>query len=148
VAHNLDSGATPDCVVQLRCAALPSLAGWLADHYWFVVIEEGSGACHRWEVWQTPDAGGKSVGHVHCDLKDPDAGVGGGPSRIAQEWRGADARALRAVLERPEDYPHCRRYSYWPGPNSNTFTAWVLRRAGVIHKLGWRAIGSKFGVDA
>jgi hypothetical protein len=131
------------CIVQLRYAPLPSFFGFIADHYWFVMFDE-NGACHRWEVWQTPDAGGRSVGHVHCDLKAPDADVGGGPARIAAEWRGAKAEAIRAVLERPDDYPHCHFYRYWPGPNSNTFAAWVLRCAGIDWNPGWRAIGSRW----
>lgn len=134
---------SPECVVQLRCAPLPFL-GFLADHYWFVVTEEGSGACHRWEVWQSKNAGGHSIGHVHCDLKNPDADVGGGPSRVVAEWHGAAALALRGVLERPEDYPHCQRYHYWPGPNSNTFAAWVLRRAGIEYRFDRRAIGRNY----
>lgn len=137
----------PSCVVQLRYASLPRGLGIVADHYWFVVTDEGSGECHRWEVWQTPDAGGKSVGHVHCDLKEPDANVGGGPTRIAAVWHGAEARALRAVLEGSGDYPNCHRYHYWPGPNSNTFAAWVLRKAGIDYALPWRAIGATFAID-
>lgn len=132
-------------MVQLRYASLPYFFGVLADHYWFVVFDGRSGDCHRWEVWQTRNAGGQSIGHVHCDLKHPDAGVGGGPSRIAAEWRGVEASALRAVLERPEAYPHCQRYRYWPGPNSNTFAAWVLREAGIEFRLHRRAIGRNFG---
>jgi hypothetical protein len=32
----------------------------------------------------------------------------------------------------------------WPGPNSNTFVAWVLREAGVEHALDPRAIGRNY----
>ena len=134
----------PQCVVQLRCARLPYIFGAVADHYWFVVFDEDLATCHRWEVWQTKNTGGYRIGHVHCDLKAPDADVGGGPSRIAAEWRGAAARSLRSVLERAENYPHCHRYRYWPGPNSNTFAAWVLREAGLEYRLGWRAIGCDY----
>src|SRR6266404_1579537 len=64
--------------VELRYATLPGPIGLFAAHYWFVVWDaDGS---HRWEVWQTKNAGGWSIGHVHCDLKLPDAGVGGGPA--------------------------------------------------------------------
>jgi hypothetical protein len=129
-------------VVELRFAPLPYI-GILAVHYWFVVFDD-AGGCHRWEVWQTPDAGGRSIGHVHCDLKAPDAGVGGGPMRIAAEWRGEPALRIRQVLERIETYPYCRAYRYWPGPNSNTFAAWVLRQAGIAQPLGWRAFGERF----
>ena len=134
-------------IVQLRCASLPYFFGWFADHYWFVVFEDDSRACHRWEVWQTKNAGGSSVGYVHCDLKPPDADVGGGPARIVAEWRDAAAGTLRDVLERPEEYPHCQRYHYWPGPNSNTFAAWVLRRAGIDYPLDGRAIGCTYRCD-
>jgi hypothetical protein len=129
--------------VQLRCAPLPYI-GAIAVHYWFVVIDEACGETHRWEVWQSMNAGGRSIGHVHCDLKTPEAGVGGGPSRVAMQWRGGEALAIRAVLEAASAYPYCTRYRFWPGPNSNTFVAWVLEKAGVQHKLGWRGIGRSF----
>jgi hypothetical protein len=131
--------------VQLRYATLPYPLGWLAVHYWFVVFEPG-GACHRWEVWHTKNAGGTSVGHLHCDLKGPDAGVGGGPARIAAQWQGKDALSITEVLEKAASYPYCHRYLPWPGPNSNTFAAWVLRQAGVRHELPWRALGKAFRV--
>src|SRR5688572_7441441 len=129
-------------VVQLRYAPLPFI-GFIAVHYWFVTLDE-RGKCCRWEVWQTPDAGGRSVGHFHCDLKAPEDGVGGGPSRLAAEWDGEEALKIKAVLEKAETYPYCHRYRYWPGPNSNTFAAWVLREAGIDHALPWRAIGCKW----
>ena len=128
--------------VELRCAGLP-LIGWLAAHYWFVIEERGER--HRWEVWQSPDAGGRSVGHLHCDLKAPEADVGGGPSRLEAEWRGDEARRIAAVLSRcATDYPYCTRYVAWPGPNSNTFVAWVLAQAGIEHRLGRRALGRNY----
>jgi hypothetical protein len=130
--------------VELRCATLPFI-GAFAEHYWFVVFDEEKGECERWEVWQLPDAGGTSFGHVHCDLKHPDAGVGGGPARIITEWKGDDASRISKVLAKiEEDYPHIDLYRPWPGPNSNTFVAWVLRQAGVDYPLPWKAIGKDF----
>jgi hypothetical protein len=129
-------------IVELRYAPLP-LIGALAVHYWFVVRDE-SGRAERWEVWQTPDAGGTSIGHVHRDLKPPDAGVGGGPMRLAARWDGAAGKRIHEVLQRIDAYPHCHRYRYWPGPNSNTFAAWVLREAGIEYAFPWRALGARF----
>lgn len=129
--------------VELRCATLPFI-GALAEHYWFVTFDD-SGACERWEVWQTPDAGGRSFGHLHCNLKEPDAGVGGGPSRVVAQWRSGDAHNLLEALKSAEKtYPFRDRYLPWPGPNSNTFVAWVLRRAGIEFALPWKAIGKDF----
>ena len=130
-------------VIELRYATLPFPLGLIAVHYWFVVFEPG-GSCHRWEVWQTRDVGGTSIGHVHCDLKRPDDGVGGGPACIAAQWTGETAAAIRKILEASKSYPHCHRYRAWPGPNSNTFAAWVLRQAGVEHPLPWKAFGRDF----
>jgi hypothetical protein len=128
--------------VELRYAPLPFI-GAIAVHYWFVVYGD-DGSCHRWEVWQTKNAGGTSYGHVHCDLKTPEAGVGGGPARLAAEWRGEEALRIAAVLAEPEIYPHGQRYRYWPGPNSNSFVAWVLARADIEYALHWRGIGRKW----
>jgi hypothetical protein len=128
--------------VQLRYASLPSVLGLFASHYWFVVLDGAK--AERWEVWQTRNAGGRAVGHVHRDLKPPDAGVGGGPARVAAEWSGEAAAKIRDVLEKAEAYPFCFRYRYWPGPNSNTYAAWVLRQAGIHHALPRRAVGWRY----
>ena len=116
--------------VQLRYAPLPFI-GRFAWHYWFVVSDE-TGA-HHWEVWQTKNAGGTCIGHVHCDL-----------TRVAFQWSGEDAQRIARVLERAGSYPSCERYRLWPGPNSNTFVAWVLREAGIDFALDARGIGRSY----
>jgi hypothetical protein len=128
--------------VELRYAPLPSVLRWFAVHYWFVVYDDTG--CHRYEVWQRRNAGGRSIGHLHCDLKPPDEGVGGGPARIAAVWTGEEAQRLKRVLEEAERYPFCHKYRYWPGPNSNTFAAWVLRKAGIAHRLVRTALGQRY----
>ena len=129
-------------MVQLRYAPLPFI-GRFAWHYFFVVSDERGR--QRWEVWQTKNAGGVCIsGHVHRDLKRPEDGVGGGPSRLAMEWDGDAALRLRTVLERSRAYPYCERYRMWPGPNSNSFVAWVLREAGIEFELDPRGIGRRW----
>lgn len=131
-------------IVELRCAALPFI-GAVADHYWFVATDEATGRTERWEVWQSPNAGGVSFGHVHRDLKHPDEGVGGGPTRIVSRWSGDAATKLAGVLEKcADEYPHRDHYFPWPGPNSNTFVAWVLRQAGIDFDLSWKALGKDY----
>jgi hypothetical protein len=128
--------------VELRYAPLPWI-GVFAWHYWIVVCDPTGR--HRWEVWQTKNAGGYCIGHVHRDLKHPDDGVGGGPSRLVMVWDGEAADRIAKVLDQVNDYPHCHRYRYWPGPNSNTFVVWVLRQAGIRFPLDVRALGRRFG---
>ena len=134
----------PGRTVQLRYATLPSACRPIGIHYWFVLQDQEEGRSHRWEVWQTRDAGGTSWGHVHWNLMHPDRGVGGGPARTAAEWTGRDAEALSRVLADPTRYPYGRQYRAWPGPNSNTYVAWVLRQAGIPYDLDPRGIGKDY----
>ncbi len=130
-------------VVRLHQASLPAPLGLVASHYWFTVSDDER--CDRWEIWQRAGAGGVSIGHLHCNLKAPHDGVGGGPCRTVAEWDGDAARRLKETLEKAgSEYPHRYRYAPWPGPNSNTFVAWVLRRAGIDFQLPRNAIGRNF----
>jgi hypothetical protein len=44
------------------------------------------------------------------------------------EKRGAGVDELiERVDKAAHDYPYAKRYTLWPGPNSNTFTAWIAR---------------------
>ncbi|MBC8143620.1 MAG: DUF3750 domain-containing protein [Armatimonadetes bacterium] len=117
-------------VVELWYAPLPPPLSQFAWHHWFVV-REGDRA-DRWEVWQTRNAGGESRGHVVKNLMAPDRPVGGGDSVCLFTWRGDDAESLVRALRRAwENYPFQNVYRAFPGPNSNTFVAWILRRAGL-----------------
>jgi hypothetical protein len=136
--------APAEPVVQLRCAPLPGALSYVAVHYWFVELDPDEGRWHRWELWQEADAGGTSWGHVHKDLIAPQAGLNRFPPQVMAEWRGGAARDLRAALAASPDYPHRGRYLAWPGPNSNTYIAWVLRRAGVAADLDPRGIGRDY----
>jgi hypothetical protein len=130
-------------LAQLKFASLPAPLGLVAVHFWFTVGGD------RWEVWQRRNAGGTSFGHLHRNLKAPEEGVGGGPARLACEWPGAAGIRIRNVLEESAlCYPFRQRYLPWPGPNSNTFVAWVLRRAGIDYRLPWKAIGRNFACPA
>lgn len=125
--------------VELRAARIP-LIGPFAHHHW-LVVDDGLGRV-RWEVWQRPDVGGTSWGHLHRDLMPWDAGVGNGPSWVLQTWEGSAAERLAARLATaPQQYPWRHRYRYWPGPNSNTFVQWVLEDA---FRLPWQGIGRRY----
>jgi hypothetical protein len=127
--------------VELRYAPLPFI-GVFAWHYWFVVCDQTGR--HRWEVWQTKNAGGFCIGHVHRGLKHPDDGVGGGPSRLVTTWEGEPAQRIAEILNDAKAYPWCERYRLWPGPNSNTYVAWVLRTARIQYALDPRGIGRSY----
>jgi hypothetical protein len=131
-------------LIQLRRASLPFPLRLIADHHWFTLFDPATETWHRWEVWQTQNAGGTSWGHVHQNLKPHDQNVGGGPSIIVCEFTGTDANRLAAILTQPESYPHRARYRPFPGPNSNTYVAWILSQANILHPLTRRAIGRRY----
>ena len=131
-------------VVQLRCGPLGGGLGYVAVHYWFVAYDPYEGAWHRWELWQKANLGGTSWGHVHRDLLSPHSGINGFPPRVMAEWRGRAALDLQAALDASRQYPDRDRYLAWPGPNSNTYIAWVLRRAGASADLDPQGIGKDY----
>lgn len=136
--------ASPEAsLVQLRCAKIPYVAP-VAAHCWFAEFDARAGRWHRWEVWQTAGQGDNHWGHVRKDLMSAGSGVGAGESWALAEWRGAEAERLRAVLNEPAKYPYREVYHYVPGPNSNTYVAWVLRTAAVECDLPPAAIGKGY----
>jgi len=74
----------------------------------------------------------------------PDRYWYGAKPRLLQSHRGAAAEALiEAVDAAARAYPWKDRYKAFPGPNSNTFTAWVARQVPALElDLPWSAIGS------
>ena len=84
---------------------------------------------------------GEGAGRIDVHRRRPR-----GPARLQARWDGEVASRIKAVLETAaEKYPHCHAYFPWPGPNSNTFVAWVLREAGLPVDLAWKALGKDYG---
>ena len=134
--------------VELCAAKIPGLPGIIADHYWLLVHQniEGSNQqlCDRWEVWQYSDQNNSCWGHLHKNLLAPYQGVGNGPSRLIQNWKGDEATFIIQKIESsPSNYPYIKKYRYWPGPNSNTFAQWIVSDQ---IRLDNRAIGRNFHV--
>ena len=130
--------------VQVWMTPLAPLGG-RAVHTHFLYVSRADGAeVHRVEVWQEalPERG-----HVWVDentaLWDQEQGL-----CLLGERTGSEAEAVIAELEAAAAgaYPWRDRYLPVPGPNSNTFTAEILRRAGWALDLPPQAIGQRFPV--
>jgi hypothetical protein len=60
--------------------------------------------------------------------RTPDERWFGNTPELLAEKRGDGVDALIGRIDKAaRDYPHAGEYTMWPGPNSNTFTAWVAR---------------------
>ena len=94
--------------VELRAAKIPGLPGWIADHFWLLVIRDVEASdhdtCDRWEVWQFARQNDCCWGHLHKNLLSPYQGVGNGPSRLIERWVGDDAITIAEKIEFSPNY--------------------------------------------
>lgn len=128
--------------VDLRAAKIPWI-GFLAVHYWFVITEEKNR--ERWEIWQNPQVGKTSWGHLHLNLMKHDQGVGNGNSWTEAQWHETQAEKLTLIIRQtPHSYPYNYHYRYYPGPNSNTYVQWILNQAQIDYQLSHRGRGKNY----
>jgi hypothetical protein len=124
-------------MARVYAAPIPGLE-WIAVHTWLVVKAPDSIMFDRWEVWQTS---GGPYGHVRHNLQGPESGVGAGGVVVLAELIGEESESIvEFVSNASPEYP-CRDVYVIPGPNSNSFTGWVLDRTGWEVRLPASAVG-------
>jgi hypothetical protein len=103
----------------------------LARHPWFAVRRAGD---KEWRVYEVPDLGvSRDPFQKHRPYGDP---------IVHKVWRGADANRAADCLEREaESWMRKHPYRFYPGPNSNTFGAAMLRACKLGASLPATAIG-------
>lgn len=123
-----DPATTPEPVVQVYAARTWGWRGTFGVHTWIAVKREHAPAFTVYEVigWHLR----WSDSAVVVRQRDADARWFGSAPELLADMRGDGVDAVIARIETAvRDYPFAGEYSVWPGPNSNTFTAWVLRQA-------------------
>jgi hypothetical protein len=133
-----------DAVVQVYAARTWGWKGAFAVHSWIVFKPEGAASYERYEVvgWGV----GQGASAVRRNLRPPDGRWAGNDPALVTDLRGAEAQALiPAIRAAIEAYPYADAYVTWPGPNSNTFVAWIGREVpGLRLTLPSTAIGKDF----
>lgn len=134
-------------VIQAYAAATWGWRGWFADHTWIAVKAANADAYTVYEVigWRLRRY--DSVVRASEDI--PDRHWFGSEPRLLLDIRGDKAAALiPRVQQAVTDYPYSNQYTIWPGPNSNTFTAWIAHEVPELGlKLSFRAIGKGYSLD-
>ena len=134
----------PEAIVQVYGARAWGWRGIFGVHTWIAFKRENARAWDRFEVvgWGVQ----RGVRAIRHNRHAPDGFWAGSPPELLGELRGeAAARAIPAIEAAIESYPHDRLYRLWPGPNSNSFTAHVLRAVpGLDIELPPNAIGKDF----
>jgi hypothetical protein len=123
-----DPATTPEAVVQVYSARAVRWRGYFGVHTWIAVKRSGA------ENYTVYEVNGHRLRRNHTALvvgiRAPDAYWYGNRPELLSEMRGSGVDALIERIETAvRQYPYPDTYHVWPGPNSNTFTAYVLRAA-------------------
>lgn len=121
-----DPASTPEAVVQVYSARTISWRGYFGVHTWIAVKPSGADHFTIHEVigYRLSRTGTAVVSRVRA----PDARWFGAYPELLRDVRGPGVDALIKRIEGAvHRYPYASTYRVWPGPNSNTFTAFVMR---------------------
>jgi hypothetical protein len=138
-----DPAATPEAVVQVYGARCSGWAGYFGVHTWIAVKPAGAKAYTVYEVldWRLRRSGSA----VAIRKRAPDARWGGNVPTVLVDRRGYGVDALIERIDKAaREYPYAGEYAAWPGPNSNTFTAYVAR---AVPELGVNLPPTAIGKD-
>jgi hypothetical protein len=139
-----DPGAVREALVQVYAARAFGWRGWFGVHTW-VAVKPGNADAYKvyevigWRLRRGPSA-------LVVSARPPDARWFGSVPEVIAEKRGAGVDALIGrIAKAAAAYPYADRYAAWPGPNSNTFTAWLLRAVPELRaELPPTAIGKDY----
>jgi hypothetical protein len=117
---------TRDAVVQVYGARAVRWRGYFGVHTWIAAKPPDAPSYTVYEVtgWRLR----RSNTSVSISDRAPDGRWFGNAPELLAELRGpAAATAIEKIETAVAEYPYADTYRVWPGPNSNTFTAFVLR---------------------
>ncbi|KZY88977.1 hypothetical protein A3752_14675 [Oleiphilus sp. HI0081] len=138
------STETPEAVIQVYGADAWGWRGWFAIHTWIAVKARDASEYTVLEVIGWRAKRGLSVLRVENDI--PDRYWFGSQPQILLDKRGDEAEELiEEIVALAERYPWANEYKVFPGPNSNTFPAWIAAQVPELGlELPFSAIGSGY----
>ena len=139
-----DPAISREAVLQIYGAPAWGWRGWFAIHTWIAAKQTDAASYTVYEVIGWRQRQGLPV--VRIEQDQPDRYWYGERPRLLKEFRGAGVdNMIDAVDRAAKSYPWPDTYKAFPGPNSNTFTAWISRRVPELGlELHFSAIGSGY----
>lgn len=140
-----DPGAQHQAVLLVYGAPAWGWRGWFAIHTWIAAKPSNSSSYMVYEVVGWRQRRGLPVVRIERDL--PDRYWYGERPRLIKEYVGEGVDQLIVAVDRAaRRYPWPNEYRAFPGPNSNTFTAWIAGQVPELQlELPFSAIGSGYG---
>ena len=121
-----DPATTPEAVVQVYGARTMGVKGIFGVHTWVAVKPANAMSWTVYEIigWRLRWSDSALV----IRERQPDAPWFGSVPELYADKRGPGVEELIARIDKAaREYPYANTYTLWPGPNSNTFTAWIAR---------------------
>jgi len=144
-----DPATTKEAVVQVYGARTMGVKGLFGIHTWIAVKPTDATSWTVYEIigWRLRWSDSALV----IRERQPDAPWFGAPVELYGEKRGEGVDEIIARIDKlARSYPYANTYTLWPGPNSNTFVAWIARQVPELHAdlpataVGKDYLGSKF----
>lgn len=139
-----DPASHPEAVVQVYAADTWGWRGRFAVHTWISVKRAGDNVYTVYDVVGWRQRWGRPVVGASQDV--PDRHWFGAKPQLVADLRGEQAGKLIDKVEQAvNDYPWKDEYRVFPGPNSNTFIAWIGSQVPELDlSLPFSAIGSSY----
>jgi len=139
-----DPSTTKVAVLQVYGANTWGWRGWFAIHTWIAAKRLGESAYTVYDVVGWRANSGQPVLRIAQDI--PDRYWYGERPKLLMERRGDGIDELIMVVDKAAHaYPWKTMYKVFPGPNSNTFTAWIVKQVPELNlNLPFSAIGSGY----
>jgi len=138
---------TPEAIVQIYSARAFNWRGLFSVHTWIATKPANAEnfTVHQVLGWNV--AKGRSAVVSRRDL--PDRRWYDAEPNLIADIRGDEAEALiQPILEAVRQYPYTDEYRMWPGPNSNTFVANIIRKIPRLNvEMPATAIGKDYLAD-
>jgi hypothetical protein len=139
-----DPSVTKEAIIHVYGAKAWSWRGWFAIHTWIAAKRTGEATYTVYDVVGWRGNHGEPVLRITKDI--PDRFWFGEKPRILKEHKGSEVdKMIDDINKAAQAYPWKTTYSVFPGPNSNTFTAWIVKQVPELElSLPFTAIGSGY----
>ena len=137
--------ANKEAVIEFYAADAFSWRGWFAVHSWIAIKKANAAEFTVYEVVGWRVESGLPALREYTTATPDRFWYGAKPSKFVSIEGEKAEKLIPEILSAIERYPWANEYTLFPGPNSNTFPAWIgvqIPELGV--NMPFRAIGSGY----